>query len=102
MPCGILTRTSIAALQAAGTIFAANPARWAGLSDCAPMALGRTVHHPGPGNTWVGQSKKWITYFGTCTVAFTCLRLVTMVKLMSTSSDHALHLDTWTEAQAPN
>ena len=35
-----------------------------------------------------------LRHFGTWTVAFTCLRFVTMVKLINTSKDHALHFDT--------
>src|SRR5690606_20185198 len=31
-----------------------------------------------------------------------CLRLATMVKVMITSSDHELHLLTWTTDQAPS
>ena len=39
---------------------------------------------------------------GTCTRALMCFRFATMVNVMMTSSDQALHLLTWTTDHAPS
>jgi hypothetical protein len=39
---------------------------------------------------------------GTCTRPLMCLRFTTMVNVITTSSDHELHLPTWTAVHAPS
>ena len=73
----------------------------------ALVQLQALYHHCG-----VAAPEKWLSaatfvrprgsQAGTCTRSLMCLRFATMVNVITTSSDHELHLPTCTAVHAPS